>query len=145
MTSSDDPLTDPRVPRLGLSLVAVLAIAFGGALGTLARFFLDTTFVEGPGHFPTVTLLINLSGSLAIGIFVPFVEKWSPRQPLLRPFVVVGVLGGWTTYSALAVSAITLLQSGNVASSVLYLAATLAGGTGLVVLGAALSRRLTTT
>jgi fluoride exporter len=145
MTSSDDPLTEPAVPRLGLSLVTILAIAFGGALGTLARFLLDTRFVDGPGHFPTVTLLINLSGSLAIGICIPFVERWTQRQPLLRPFVVVGILGGWTTYSALAVSAITLLQSGHVASSVLYLAATLAGGTGLVVLGAALSRRLTTT
>jgi fluoride exporter len=145
MTRSDDPLREPAVPRLGLSLFALLAIACGGALGTLARFLLDTTFVEGPAHFPTVTLLINLSGSLAIGIFVPFVEKWTPRQPLLRPFLVVGILGGWTTYSALAVSAITLLQGGHVAPSVLYLAATLAGGTGLVVLGAALSRRWTTT
>jgi CrcB protein len=145
MTRSDDPLTEPAVPPLGLSVGVVLAIAFGGALGTLARFFLDTTFVEGPGHFPTVTLLINLSGSLAIGILVPLVARWMPRQPLLGPFLVVGILGGWTTYSALAVSAITLLQGGHIAASVLYLTATLAGGTGLVGLGAALSRWLTTT
>ena len=129
MTSSDDPLREPAVPRLGLSVAVILVIAVGGALGTLARFLLDTAFVEGSGHFPTVTLVINLSGSLAIGLLVPVVGRWSTRQPLLRPFVVIGILGGWTTYSALAVSGITLLQSGHAAVSFLYLAATFAVGT----------------
>ena len=141
MTSSGDPLGEPAVPRLGLSLTVLFVIALGGALGTVARFLLDTAFVEGSGHFPTVTLVVNLSGSLAIGILIPVVEKWTPRQPLLRPFLVVGILGGWTTYSALAVGAITLLQNGQAGLSLLYLAATLLGGTALVVLGDAVGRR----
>ena len=141
MTSSGDPLGEPAVPRLGLSLTVLLVIALGGALGTVARFLLDTAFVEGSGHFPTVTLVVNLSGSLAIGILIPVIEKWTPRQPLLRPFLVVGILGGWTTYSALAVGAITLLQNGQAGLSLLYLAATLLGGTALVVLGDAVGRR----
>jgi CrcB protein len=145
MSSSSEPLREPAVPRLGLSLAVILVIALGGALGTLARFLLDTAFVEGSGHFPTVTLVINLSGSLAIGLLVPVVVKWTPRQPLLRPFLVVGILGGWTTYSALAVGAITLLQNGHAALSFLYLAATLVGGTALVVLGDAVGRRWTAT
>jgi len=144
MTSSGDPLGEPAVPRLGLSLTVLFVIALGGALGTVARFLLDTAFVEGSGHFPTVTLVVNLSGSLAIGILIPVVEKWTPRQPLLRPFLVVGILGGWTTYSALAVGAITLLQNGRAGLSLLYLAATLLGGTALVVLGDAVGRRWTT-
>jgi fluoride exporter len=144
MTSSDDPQREPALPPLGLSLTVLLVIALGGALGTVARFLLDTAFVEAPGSFPTVTLIVNLSGSLAIGLLIPFVEKRTPRQPLLRPFVVVGLLGGWTTYSALAVGAITLLQNGQAAMSLLYLAATLVGGTALVVLGDAISRRWTT-
>ena len=142
MTGNHDPLTDPAVPRLGLSSSVLLVIALGGALGTLARFLLDTTFVEGPGQFPTVTLVINLSGSLAIGLLVPLVERWMPHHPLPRPFLIVGVLGGWTTYSALAVSAVTLVQNGHAATSVLYLAATLVGGTALVALGSAVGRRL---
>jgi CrcB protein len=145
MTSSDDPLKEPAIPRLGLSAAVIFVIALGGALGTLARFLLDTAFVEGSGHFPTVTLVINLSGSLAIGLLVPVVARWTTRQPLLRPFLVIGILGGWTTYSALAVSGITLLQSGHAAVSLLYLAATFVGGTALVVLGDAVGRRWTTT
>jgi CrcB protein len=142
MTGTHDPLTDPAVPRLGLSLSVILVIALGGALGTLARFLLGTTFVEGSSQVPTVTLVINLSGSLAIGLLVPLVERWMPHHPLPRPFLIVGVLGGWTTYSALAVSAVTLLQNGHVATSVLYLAATLVGGTALLAVGSAVGRRL---
>jgi CrcB protein len=143
MTGHDDPLTEPAVPLFGLSLAVLLVIALGGALGTLARFLLDTTFVQGSGHLPTVTLVINLSGSLAIGLLVPVIERSAPHHPLLRPFLIVGLLGGWTTYSALAVSAITLAQDGHATTSVLYLAATLVGGTALVVIGHALGRRLT--
>ena len=142
MTGSHDPLTDPAVPRLGLSLSVILVIALGGALGTVARFLLDSTFVEGSSQFPTVTLLINLSGSLAIGLLVPVVERWMPHLPQLRPFLIVGLLGGWTTYSALAVSAVTLVQNGHAGTGVLYLAATLVGGTALVAVGSALGRRL---
>ena len=145
MSSSKDPLKDPAVPRLGLSLAVISIVALGGALGTLARFLLDSAFVNGSSHFPTVTLVINLSGSLAIGLLVPVTAKLTPRQPLLRPFLVVGILGGWTTYSALAVSAITLVQNGRATLSILYLAATLVGGTALVVLGDALGRRWTAT
>jgi fluoride exporter len=141
MTRSEDPQREPAPPPLGLPLTVILVIAVGGALGTVARFVLDTAFVEGPGHFPTVTLIVNLSGSLAIGLLIPFVETLAPRQPLLRPFLVVGILGGWTTYSALAVGSITLLQGGHVGSSLLYLALTLVGGTALVVMGDAVGRR----
>jgi fluoride exporter len=143
MAERNDPLREPALPRLGLSTTVLFVIALGGALGTLARFFLDTAFVNGSSHFPTVTLVVNLSGSLAIGLLIPMVEKWAPRQPLLRPFLVVGILGGWTTYSALAVGAITLLQNGQGALSLLYLAATLVGGAALVVLGDAVGRRWT--
>jgi fluoride exporter len=145
MTGTNDPLREPAVPILGLSLAVILVIALGGALGTLARFLLDTTFAEGSSHFPTVTLVINLSGSLAIGFLVPLVEKLSARHPLVRPFLIVGILGGWTTYSALAVSAITLMQGGHETSSLLYLAATFIGGTALVLLGNAGGRRLAPT
>src|SRR5580692_10551802 len=101
MTQHEDPMTEVAVPRLGLSFGVLLAILIGGALGTVARFLLDTAFVESSHQFPTVTLAINLSGSLAIGLLVPVAERVTPRLPLLRPFLVVGLLGGWTTYSAL--------------------------------------------
>jgi CrcB protein len=61
---------------------------------------------------------------------------------LARPFLVVGLLGGWTTYSTLAVDAVLLGKGDHLALSAAYLAATLIGGVGLVALGAAMGRRL---
>jgi fluoride exporter len=145
MTEHHDPLTEVAVPSLGLSITAIVAIFIGGGLGTVARFLLDTSFVESSHGFPVVTLLINLSGSLAIGLLVPVADRLTPRFALFRPLLIVGFLGGWTTYSALAVSSITLLQDGHAATFVLYLLATFVGGTVLVVLGNFAGRRLTPT
>jgi CrcB protein len=141
MTNPKDALAEVAVPRITLSPAAFFAIAVGGALGTVGRFLLDTTFTESAGHFPTTTLLINLSGSLAIGFLVPLVDN-SRRVLLLRPFLIVGILGGWTTYSTLTVDAVTLAKDGHAATAALSLAATLFGGLILVVLGSAVGRRM---
>ncbi len=69
-----------------------------------------------------MTLLVNLSGSLAIGLLVPLTEHVSERAPALRPFLVVGFLGGWTTYSTLAVDATLLTKDGDVGTCLAYLA-----------------------
>ena len=137
-----DALEKASVPRLGLSAAVLVAIAVGGALGTVARFLLDTAFSDPATHFPTTTLLINLSGSLLIGLLVPLVDNLAPRAPLVRPFLIVGLLGGWTTYSTLAVDAVVLAKDGHAAAGVLSLVATLVGGLALVVCGNALGRRL---
>jgi CrcB protein len=137
-----NPLDQPLLPRLGLSATALLAIFVGGAVGTVSRYLLDAHHPVPPGHFPWVTLLINLSGSLAIGLLVPLTEHVAPRAPLARPFLVVGLLGGWTTYSTLAVEAALLAKDGDIANFFAYLAATVMGGLVLVVAGNALGRRL---
>jgi CrcB protein len=140
-----DPLTTPAVPRLGLSAAVIFAIALGGALGTVARYLLDTAYATPSGHFPATTLAINLSGSLAIGLLVPVTEMLTPRLPLARPFLVVGVLGGWTTYSTLAVDAVLLGKGGHSGLALVYLAITLVGGVGLVAIGDAIGERVVPT
>src|SRR5208282_1937480 len=86
------------------------AVALGGGLGTLARYGLDRAVPTQVGHFPTATLLVNLSGSLLIGLLLPFALGQAARRPLLRPFLITGILGGWTTFSALATDAAQLLK-----------------------------------
>ena len=138
----EDALDTSAVPRLGLSLGSILAIGFGGALGTLARYLLGATLTTATGHFPATTLLINLSGSLAIGFLVPLTDTVSARFALTRPFLVVGFLGGWTTYSTLAVEAVLLGRGDHIGLTAAYLAASLVGGLALVKLGAAAGRRV---
>jgi len=138
----EDALDTSAVPRLRLSLGSILAVGLGGALGTLARYLLGATLTTAPGHFPATTLLVNLSGSLAIGFLVPLTDTVSARFALARPFLVVGFLGGWTTYSTLAVESVLLGKGDHVGLTAGYLAASLVGGLALVTLGAAAGRRV---
>jgi CrcB protein len=139
-----DLLDEPVVPLLGLSGTTLAAIFVGGALGTVARYLLAAHHSTGAGTFPWVTLVVNLTGSLAIGLLVPVTEHVSHRSPAVRPLLMVGFLGGWTTYSTLAVDATLLLQRGDVLACLAYVAATVAGGLALVVVGHAAGQRLVT-
>jgi fluoride exporter len=138
---TSDALDRSPVPRLGLSTATLLAIFVGGGLGTVARYLLDAHHPVPEGNFPWVTLVINLSGSLAIGLLVPLTEHVGPRAPWARPLLVVGFLGGWTTYSTLAVEAALLAKSGDIVTFIAYIAATVIGGLALVVAGTGLGRR----
>jgi CrcB protein len=136
-----DLLDEPVLPLLGLSLSSLLAIFVGGAFGTVARYELAAHHPIGPGGFPWVTLLVNLTGSFAIGLFVPLTEHVSHRVPIMRPLLMIGLLGGWTTYSTLAVEATLLVKAGDVGTMLAYLVATVAGGLALVLAGHRLGRR----
>ena len=137
-----DLLDEPVRPLLRLSAATLTAIFLGGALGTVSRYLLEAHHAAGSGSFPWVTLLVNLSGSLAIGFLVPLIDHAAPRTPILRPLVLIGFLGGWTTYSTLAVDASLLAKNGDVALCLAYLVATVAGGLALVVAGHAAGRKL---
>jgi CrcB protein len=138
-----DVLDEPVLPLLGLSAATLAAVFFGGAVGTVARYLLEAHHHVASDAFPWVTLLVNLTGSVAIGFLVPLTERTEPRVPLFRPFALIGFLGGWTTYSTLAVDAILLGKNGDVMIGLAYLLATIVGGLALVVLGHAAGRAVT--
>jgi fluoride exporter len=88
----------------------VAAVAVGGGLGALARYLLSTAFPAGHG-FPWAIFAINVSGCLLLGaLMVYLLEVWPPRR-FLRPFLAVGILGGYTTFSTYAAGVMTLLTS----------------------------------
>jgi CrcB protein len=138
-----DLLDEPVLPLLGLSVSTLLAVFVGGGLGTVARYELAARHPIAAGGFPWVTVLVNLTGSFAIGLLVPLSEHASHRVPIVRPLLMIGLLGGWTTYSTLAVEATLLVKDGDVGTMVAYLVATVAGGLALVVAGHGLGRRAT--
>jgi CrcB protein len=137
-----DLLDEPVLPLLGLSAATLLAVFVGGAVGTVARYELSAHHPLATNAFPWVTLLVNMTGSLAIGFLVPVTEHLSHRVPIARPLLMIGLLGGWTTYSTLAVEATLLAQHGDVLTCLAYLFATVAGGLALVVVGHGLGRRV---
>ena len=93
-----------------------LAVAAGGALGSMARFWLTSamTALTGP-RFPWGTLLINALGSFVIGLVaaLTLVPDRVGMHPDLRVFLMVGVCGGFTTFSAFSLQTLELLQSGD--------------------------------
>ncbi len=144
VTAADhgDPLDQASLPLFGLSAATLAAIFVGGGLGTVCRYLLDAHTRIPAGGLPWLTLTINLTGSLAIGLLIPLTEHVSLRAPWVRPLLVVGFLGGWTTYSTLAVDGVLLAKGGDLATCAVYLAATVVGGFFLVVAGHAVGRRL---
>lgn len=100
------------------------AVAVGGALGSLARFWIAAamTMLTGP-RFPWGTLLINVLGSFVIGL-VAGLTAMPPRvgmHPDVRVFLMVGVCGGFTTFSAFSLQGLELLQAGEMVPAVGYM------------------------
>ena len=119
---------------------AVVAVAVGGALGALARWGIGLAWPAPHGGFPASTLLINVVGCLLMGVLVVHVVEIRQAHPLVRPFLGVGVLGGFTTFSTFAVDTQQLLVGGHLGVAVGYLAATVLGSVGAAALGLALAR-----
>ncbi len=94
-------------------------IAVGGGLGSLARYLLSTAFPAGHG-FPWAIFGVNVSGSFVLGaLMIYLLEIWPPRR-FLRPFLAVGLIGGYTTFSTYAGGVMTLLTGGATALADAY-------------------------
>ncbi|WP_030193650.1 CrcB family protein [Streptomyces sp. NRRL S-87] len=129
-----------RVERQGPVLAAVSA---GGVLGALARYGLVLAFPAGPGDFPWATFAVNVAGCGLIGVLMVLIsEGGRSAHPLVRPFLGVGVLGGFTTFSTYAVDVSRLLDRGAAGTALAYAAGTLAGALGAVWLAASTARAL---
>ena len=101
---------------------AFLLVGIGGAIGAMARFGLGGWIGRvWPTSFPLATLLINILGSAAMGMFIGVLGRlttsWAPD---LRLFVAVGVLGGFTTFSSFSLETIMLIERGEWLSAGLY-------------------------
>ena len=117
-------------------------IAAGGALGSLGRWAVTQAVPTAPWRIPWGTWVENVSGGLALGVLMVFVlEVWPPRR-YLRPFLGVGVLGGYTTFSTYMLDTRTLLADGHVVAAAGYLFGTLIAGLLAVAAGVLLARVL---
>ena len=124
-------------------LMTTLWIGVGGALGTISRYWIGTWTLPISRELPLGTIAINVIGSFIIG-FIGTLTLATGRHPLPengRLFIMVGICGGFTTFSSFSLQTLDLLRSGawtralvNVALSVLLCIAAVAAGHGIAEL-----------
>ena len=140
-----DPDVDLRVPAQRRELVYSRApvlgvIALGGGLGAVARHGLGLLLPTRPGQLPWGTFTANVAGCFLIGVLMVLItDVWSTHR-LVRPFLGVGILGGFTTFSTYAVEIRSLLHPGTVGVAFAYLVGTLIGALLAVIAGVWLTR-----
>lgn len=101
-------------------MMHLLAVALGGAIGSLLRYWISGWLNTPEGRLPVGTLSINVIGSLLMGIaFVLIMEK-ARLSPELRPLIMTGMLGGFTTFSTFSLEAVTLLNEGHTGAALIY-------------------------
>ncbi len=122
-------------------IAASLYVALGGAVGAVLRYQIGraVTHLAGPGTgFPWATLVVNVSGSLAMGVLLGWLAKSSQTPQTgetLRLLVGVGLLGGFTTFSAFSAEMITLVHRGMILQGAAYGATSIIAGMAAFLIG----------
>ncbi|MDV7142264.1 fluoride efflux transporter CrcB [Tropicimonas sp. TH_r6] len=100
-------------------------VALGGAIGASCRYLtgIGTLRLFGPG-FPHGTLTVNIVGSFIMGFIVVYLERKNGTH--LAPFLMTGILGGFTTFSAFSLDTIFLIEKGQIGTAALYAGASFA-------------------
>ena len=116
-------------------LIRCLAVAAGGALGSLGRYGLSLWGATLHSRIPYGTLAANALGCLAMGVVMQFVVVRASMPETWRLFLAVGLLGGLTTFSAFSYESVSLARQGHTGTAVLYVGASLVVGLAAAVLG----------
>jgi CrcB protein len=143
--TSTDPDVDLHVARQRRELrrapwAVLAAVSLGGGLGALARYGVAVAMPVSRTGFPWATFAVNVSGCLLIGaLMVLLSEVWAGHR-LARPFLGVGVLGGFTTFSTYVVEIQRLVDARAAGTALLYLALTVLAALTAVYAGTTLTR-----
>ena len=119
----------------------LLLVGFGGAIGSIFRYFthwLTSKYFQS--SFPISTFLVNILGSLLIGLFIGYLGKYYPENHPLKFLLIIGFCGGFTTFSSFALENYNLLQNNNQITAYLYMATSIILTISAVGLGSYLSK-----
>ena len=118
----------------------VLQVALGGAIGAAARYLTGVAMLRtfGGGAFPLGVITVNIVGSFLMGLVV----VWFGQKGLthLSPFVMTGILGGFTTFSAFSLETVTLFERGQTGLAALYVGLSVMASIGALALGVWMAR-----
>jgi CrcB protein len=121
-------------------MIGTLAqVALGGAIGASARYLTNVAVLRGIGPgFPWATVIVNVAGSFLMGVLVVWLaEKGAMR---LAPFLMTGILGGFTTFSAFSLDAVALWERGEPMLAAAYVAGSVVLAVAALFAGMALTR-----
>ena len=126
-------------------LIASLHVALGGAIGSVLRYQSGRWITHWLGaqavtQFPWATLAVNAAGSVLMGALAGWLARHGPGGEELRLLLGVGLLGGFTTFSAFSLEMVLLIQRGQLGYAALYLALSVALGVTGLVFGLAVMR-----
>ena len=123
----------------------LLLVLLGGAIGTGFRFgvnYLVAVVLREPPKFPYATFFINLTGSLLIGFLAEWFDTRAMVSPELRAMLLVGVLGGYTTFSSFSLETLNLIRDSKPGAALLYSTGSVVLGLAAVWLGVQLARNV---
>lgn len=118
-------------------MLRILAlVALGGVIGAVTRAVIEYAWPHSPDTIGWATFTINVTGCFLIGALLGAIGRYRPDQELIRPFLGVGVLGGYTTFSTHMVEVQQLIERGRFELGLAYLALQLGSGVLAVAVGA---------
>ncbi len=120
--------------------MACATVGAGGAVGAMLRYLVTVVVVSHGWRYPLHTLIVNVVGCLLAGLIVGWLAARNPGSAGLQLFLVTGVLGAFTTFSAFSVEVLRMTQAGQSGLAAVNVAANLAGALSAVALGWWLSR-----
>ncbi|MFS8144378.1 protein CrcB [Rhizobium sp. R635] len=124
-------------------MIQALLVAVGGAIGSVLRYYVGqwTLRLLGPA-FPWGTLAVNVVGCFVIGVLAELIARKFNASMELRLLLITGFLGGFTTFSAFSLDAISLFEGGNTVAGGVYIAASVGLSMAAVFAGLAIMRAL---
>ena len=124
-------------------MIQALLVAVGGAIGSLLRYYVGqwTLRLMGPA-FPWGTLAVNVVGCFVIGVFAELIARKFNASVELRLLLITGFLGGFTTFSAFSLDAISLFERGEAVAGGIYIVASVGLSMAAVIAGLAVMRAL---
>jgi len=120
-------------------ILTLLSVALGGAIGSALRFGVGLAVLRLSGAgFPLAIIAVNIAGSFLMGVCV----VWLAQRGLTawQPFVMTGILGGFTTFSAFSLEAFTLFERGQVGAAAAYVALSVVLSIGALIIGVMMAR-----
>lgn len=128
---------------MGFPMTNLLLVAFGGAFGSVLRYLVGLWTLRSFGpSFPWGTLIVNVTGSFLIGVFAEAIARKVGASVEMRVFLITGILGGYTTFSAFSLDAMTLMERGEMVTAAIYVGSSVLLSAIAVFAGLALMRAM---